>query len=35
MMKEPTGMFTVVSAQLDDGTYINGITMPPMINGGR
>lgn len=31
MMKEPTGILPVVSAQLDDGTYIKGITMPPMI----
>jgi hypothetical protein len=32
MMKEPAGIFPVVSAQLDDGTYIKGITMPPMVN---
>lgn len=32
MMKEPAGMFPVVSAQLEDGTYIEGITMPPMVN---
>lgn len=31
MMKEPGGMFPVVSAQLDDGTFVKGITMPPMI----
>ncbi len=35
MMKEPTGIFPVVSAQLNDGTYIKGITMAPMINNGR
>lgn len=31
MMKEPAGIFPIVSAQLDDGTYIKGITMPPMV----
>lgn len=35
MMKEPIGILPVVSAQLNDGTYIAGITMPPMINDGR
>jgi hypothetical protein len=32
MMKEPASILPVVSAQLDDGTYIKGITMAPMIN---
>ncbi|MGL5164869.1 MAG: hypothetical protein ACRC9K_03165 [Afipia sp.] len=31
MMKEPVGIFPVVSVRLDDGTYVKGVTMLPMV----